>query len=260
MVNWHLSKQGTHWTVSRDHIAGPSWTLSRSAVFEVDHWPGTGCWLDRRLKKGQTLTHTSERGLIFRALSVARRSYTAMLGEQKPWHNIAVVRTPWWLRSYSRQALKRYKLKAECLFLICLGLLFALNCSFWYVLRFLILNLLRLEDAWTAYDRRRETKEEWKRTRTTKRYTSNSLKLVEEVTPQIFFWDTKPFVISSGCIFLKSGLVVLSFVQEWNSNFYCSLELSNNHLYSFWTEIIDLLLVSLALKCERTRSFFTPLA
>ena len=99
-----------------------------------------------------------------------------------------MVRTHWWLRSYSSQALERYKLKAECLFLICFGLLFALNCSFWYVLRFLILNLLRLQDAWTAYDRRAETKEERKRTRTRKWYTSNSLKLVEEVTPQIFSW------------------------------------------------------------------------
>ena len=33
MVNWHLSKQGIRWPVSRDHIAGSSWTLSRSAVF-----------------------------------------------------------------------------------------------------------------------------------------------------------------------------------------------------------------------------------
>ena len=86
------------------------------------------------------------------------------------------------------------------LFLICLGLLFALNCSFWYVSRFLILNLLRLQDAWTAYDRT-ETKEERKRTRTTKRYTSNSLKLVEEVTPQILSLDTKPFVISTDELF-----------------------------------------------------------
>ena len=112
-----------------------------------------------------------------------------------------MVRTHWWLRSYSSQALERYKLKAECLFLICFGLLFALNCKFWYVLRFLILNLLRLQDAWTAYDRRAETKEEGKRTRTTKRYTSNSLKLVEEVTPQILFLDTKPFVISTDELF-----------------------------------------------------------
>ena len=63
------------------------------------------------------------------------------------------------------------------------------------------LNLLRLQDAWTAYDRRAETKEERKRTRTTKRYTSNSLKLVEKVTPQILFLDTKPFVISTDEIF-----------------------------------------------------------
>ena len=72
------------------------------------------------------------------------------------------------------------------------------------MLRFLILNLLRLQDAWTAYDRtdrRAEKKEERKRTRTTKRYTSNSLKLVEEVTPQILFLDTKPFVISTDELF-----------------------------------------------------------
>ena len=43
--------------------------------------------------------------------------------------------------------------------------------------------------------------EERKRTRTTKRYTSNSLKLVEEVTPQILFLDTKPFVISTDKLF-----------------------------------------------------------
>ena len=69
------------------------------------------------------------------------------------------------------------------------------------MLRFLILNLLRLQDAWTAYDTRAETKEERKRTRTTKRYTSNSLKLVEEVTPQILFLDIKAFVISKDEIF-----------------------------------------------------------
>ena len=53
-----------------------------------------------------------------------------------------------------------------------------------------------------------------KKTKTTKRYTSNSLKLAKEVTPQILFLNTRPFVISSGCIFLKRGLVVFSFVQE----------------------------------------------
>ena len=73
--------------------------------------------------------------------------------------------------------------------------------AFCSVLRFLISNLLRLQDAWMAYVRRTETKKERKRTRTTKRYTSNSLKLVEEVTPQILFLDTKPFVISTDEVF-----------------------------------------------------------
>ena len=72
-----------------------------------------------------------------------------------------------------------------------------MNCSFWYVLRFLISNLLRLQDAWPAYVRGTETKEERKRTRTTKRYTGNSLKLVEEVTPQLLSLDTRPLVIST---------------------------------------------------------------
>ena len=39
--------------------------------------------MDRRLKPGQTLTQTPDRGLIFRALSVARRGYRAMLRQQK---------------------------------------------------------------------------------------------------------------------------------------------------------------------------------
>ena len=58
-----------------------------------------------------------------------------------------------------------------------------------------------MQDAWTAYDGRTETKEERKRTRTTKRYTSNSLKLVQEVNPQILFSDTKPFVTSTDELF-----------------------------------------------------------
>ena len=33
--------------------------------------------------QGQTLAHTPEQGLIFRAFSVARRGYTAILRQQK---------------------------------------------------------------------------------------------------------------------------------------------------------------------------------
>ena len=90
---------------------------------------------------------------------------------------------------------------------------FRFELQFLVCLRLLILNLLRLQDAWMAYDRRTETKEERKRRRTTKWYTSNSLKLVE-VAPQVLFFDTKPFLISTDEVFLKSGLVVFSFVQE----------------------------------------------
>ena len=41
----------------------------------------------------------------------------------------------WWLRSCSCQASEGYKLKAECLFLICLELLFSLYCNFWHIFR-----------------------------------------------------------------------------------------------------------------------------
>ena len=39
-------------------------------------------WMAGSSQGGQTLTLTPERGLIFRALSVARRGYTAMLRQQ----------------------------------------------------------------------------------------------------------------------------------------------------------------------------------
>ena len=52
-----------------------------------------------------------------------------------------------------------------------------------------------------GYDRRTETKEERKRTRMTKRYTSNSSNVVEEVTQQILFLDTKLFVIYTDELF-----------------------------------------------------------
>ena len=48
---------------------------------------------------------------------------------------------------------------------------------------------------------KQKPKEERSRTKTTKRYTGDSLKLVEEVTPQILFLDTKPFVISTDELF-----------------------------------------------------------
>ena len=65
--------------------------------------------------------------------------------------------------------------------------------------RYVTTRITAAKETRTAYDRR--TKEERKRTRTTKRYISNSLKLVEEVNLQILFLDTKPFVISTDELF-----------------------------------------------------------
>ena len=53
---------------------------------------------------------------------------------------------------------------------------------------------------WPTTEEQKRKKRE-KRTRTTKRYTSNNLKLVKEVTPQILFLDTKPFAISTDELF-----------------------------------------------------------
>ena len=63
MVNWHLSKQGIRWPVSRDHNAGSSWELIEvSCFFQVDRWPGTSFQLDRRLKSSQ---NEARRGFHF---------------------------------------------------------------------------------------------------------------------------------------------------------------------------------------------------
>ena len=39
MINWHLSKQGICWPVSRNHIAGLSSFIKVCVFFEVDRWP-----------------------------------------------------------------------------------------------------------------------------------------------------------------------------------------------------------------------------
>ena len=50
-------------------------------------------------------------------------------------------------------------------------------------------------------EEQKRKKREKERELTTKRFTSDSLKLVEEVTPQILSLDTKPFVISTDELF-----------------------------------------------------------
>ena len=57
-----------------------------------------------------------------------------------------------------------------------------------------------------------ESKENRKRTTTTKKNTSNRSNLVEKL--QILSLGTKAFVCFYGCAFLKSGFIGFSFVQE----------------------------------------------
>ena len=53
----------------------------------------------------------------------------------------------WWLPSYSSQVAEGYKLTAECLFFICLELLFLCIAIFGISLE----ALIRLHDAWRTY-------------------------------------------------------------------------------------------------------------
>ena len=41
LINWQLSKQGTHWPVSLERIAGSGVDPSRSSIFEVIRWQVT---------------------------------------------------------------------------------------------------------------------------------------------------------------------------------------------------------------------------
>ena len=85
MVNWHLSKQGIRWPVSRDHIAGSCWVLIEvSCFFQVNRWPGTGFQLDRRLKLSQNEARRLHQVNIFTVLYGRRYS---CLGGIRFWKN-----------------------------------------------------------------------------------------------------------------------------------------------------------------------------
>ena len=64
----------------------------------------------------------------------------------------------WWQHSYSSEASEGYILKAECLFLMCLELLFRCIAIFGICLS--LEDLIRLYDAWTTYDKNRNERRE----------------------------------------------------------------------------------------------------
>ena len=95
-----------------------------------------------------------------------------------------------------------YKLKAECLFLICLGLLFCSELQFLVCLKIFNFESTKVERCLDGLCQKNRNERREKENENDKlRFTSNSLKLVEEVTPQILFLDTKPFVISTDELF-----------------------------------------------------------
>ena len=103
----------------------------------------------------------------------------------------------WWIRSYSSQASEEYKLKAECLFFICLELLF------FSVLQYLAYfwRLLYGYMMPGGPKSRTEMKGEQNTMTMTKQNTSNRPYLVEEVTPQILSLGTKPFGVFTHALF-----------------------------------------------------------
>ena len=59
MMNWHVSKQGIHWPVSCDHIAGSSYELTEVNwfFFFFLSWPLTRFWFWIGLQMQPRLTH-----------------------------------------------------------------------------------------------------------------------------------------------------------------------------------------------------------
>ena len=155
----------------------------------------------------------------------------------------------WWLRSYSSQASEGYKLKAECLFLICLEQVFSLNCKFWHIFRSSDKVVWCLEDLWLKQKRKESERE---------RQRQNRIPVIAHTCWKKLLHKFFPWALNR-LLFSKNGWIGFSFVQEWKSNFYCQLELNNNYLYSLGhKEKVDLF-VCFGLKSERTTAFFDRL-
>ena len=160
-INWHLSKQGVRWPLSRDHIAGSRLALTEFSCLFLS-WPLTRYWFSIGLQAQPRLTHLNKNEASFFAsflwLDAATRpyyinysSYTVNAFRVKTvwkmfslsifcWFQFCLtyhdICDPlWWPRTFLSQATEGYKLKAECLFLICLELLFSLYCNFWHIFR-----------------------------------------------------------------------------------------------------------------------------
>ena len=95
-------------------------------------------WIDTATRPYYISTKvlTQSKFFVFRCKTVSKMFSFCIL----PWFQSSltyhdICGPHWWLRSYSSQASTGCKLKAECLFLICLEPLFSLYCNFWHIVR-----------------------------------------------------------------------------------------------------------------------------
>ena len=87
LINWHLSKQGIRWPVSGGHIAGSSLELTEVSCFFFKLTTDQVLVFDWIAGSTQVISPKHKRDFIFRALSVARRGYTAILRQLQSLHS-----------------------------------------------------------------------------------------------------------------------------------------------------------------------------
>ena len=146
-------------------------------------------------------------------------------------------------------------------------LLFALNCNFWHESYLKIFNFEStkvarcLDGPWQR--KRNERREKVNKNDKIKRYTSNIIAQTwwKKLLHKFFSWTLNRL------LFLRmSYFKWMHISKKWFSRFFlCSgmkldffsqLELNNNDLYPFWTEIIDLFAGLVGFKMRANNKFF----
>ena len=131
----------------------------------------------------------------------------------------------WWLRSYPSQALEVYKLKAECLFLICLELLFSLYCNFWHIFRISDQVAWCLEELWLEQKRKERERERQRQNR----IPVIALTWWKKLLHKFFPWALNRL------LFFRMRLKWMRTYKKWfNRVFLCS---GMKPEFSFWTGI-----------------------
>ena len=134
---WSSARSAVFLKLTADPILVFDWIAGSTQVNSHKHFSRAFCGLTRlHGHTTSTIVLTQSTLFVLRWKKVWKMFLSAFFAGFNPvWHIISVVHSQWWLCSYSSQASEGYKLKAECLFLICLELLFSLYCNFWHIFR-----------------------------------------------------------------------------------------------------------------------------